>query len=107
VRARSGSLVIPMTLGRAAQYTRRAPSRADMWPTCNHCSIVGPGGEVLYARGVRSVHLVDQNRRSVVILAKCHGQEEAVRIDFETDWTPDDLKVAYGNATFFRSEMCR
>ena len=60
------------------------------WPLCHKC-----------CEPVDAVDMVDGNRTSITVRAKHHGEEDVVRVDFESEPTEDDLSQAWRGMVFF------
>lgn len=100
--SRVGSIIRPVGLITNIRQGIRAQTDRG-WPTCFHCRNTING----YQPPVDAVEMVDQNATSITVLAKHHGKEDAIRIDFP--WTPDedDMSAAWRSLEFFNPELTR
>ncbi len=102
---RTHSVVRPVPVNELAFYGSKAPKSLN-WPTCAHCKKFAPSGR-LVRREVDEVALVDRTPTTVTILGKCHGKEDALKVDFGVEYEQDDLSFAWRNLTFFEGELGR
>ena len=106
-RRKVASVVKTVTITELAHYGRRVALEHGTWPTCGQCLALHPLTSILERKPIDSVELVDQNATTAVILAKCHGQEEAIRVDFEGPYQQEDMAFAWRALAFFRTEVGR
>lgn len=102
---RAHSVIRKVPVNELAFYGLRAPKSMN-WPTCAHCKKFAPNGRLI-RRDVDSVELVERTPTTVTILGKCHGKEDALKVDFGVEFEQDDLSFAWRNLTFFEGEIGR
>lgn len=107
-RRKVRSVVKTVSIAELAHYGSKTSLQFGTWPTCGHCGMaIDPRTLVLGPKAVDAVELVDQTTNTAVILAKCHGQEEALRVDFGGPYEPQDMSFAWRALCFFQSEVGR
>lgn len=70
------------------------------FPTCKLC--VDAHGT---APSVDAVEVVNQTRTTLEVLARHHGAEDVLRIDFESEYDADDMAMAIRALEFFNPEL--
>lgn len=73
------------------------------WPTCHACR----NESLEYSPPVDSVEMVDSSRTSMTILARHHGKEDVIRVDFGEEPSEEDMSQAWRGITFFHPVMAR
>jgi hypothetical protein len=106
-RRKVASVVKTVTITELTHYGNKVALEHGTWPTCGHCLALEPLTGILKRKPVDAVELVDRNRTTAVILGKCHGAAQALRVDFEGPYQDEDMAFAWRSLAFFRTEVGR
>lgn len=78
----------------------------DNFPRCRRCTITRASG-YRDRRRVDEVHEMERSHSSVTWLAKCHGEEHTLRVDFGHAIDDEEVSIAARALRFFDSELSR
>lgn len=93
---RVGSIIVPIDVIALARHSARTRRTSANFPICHVCG-----------RMVDAVEMVEQNGHSFTILARCHGKEDALRVNFGGSYDDEDMGMAWRSLTFFHPEIGR